>query len=264
MTIITISRDSYSKGSELAEKVAEELGYHCIARKVLLEASEEYNIPEIKLIRALHDSPSIFERLSLGKEKYISYIKHALLNSVKENNIVYHGLAGQIFLKGVSHVLKVRIIADMEDRVKEEIKREKITEKEARQILIKDDEERKKWSRFLFGIDTNDPKLYDISLRLGKVSINEAAEIIAFASKRLCFEQTPESKMVFGNLLLSAHVQSILIEHIPTIDVFCSDKGIVHINCKGAFNQENELKSNIRELLKGVQGIEKIIFKITQ
>jgi hypothetical protein len=45
MAIITISRGSYSKGKEIAEKVAQELGYECIARKVLLEAKEEFNIP---------------------------------------------------------------------------------------------------------------------------------------------------------------------------------------------------------------------------
>ncbi len=264
MAIITISRDSYSKGSELAMKLAEKLGYTCIARKVLLEASEEYNIPEIKLIRALHDSPSVFERFSLSKEKYISHIRHALLNSVKANDIVYHGLAGQFFFKGVSHVMKIRIIADMEDRVKEEIKRESISEKEARRILAKDDEERRKWSRYLFGIDTHDPTLYDMSLRLGTVSTDEAAEIIAFAAERPCFKPTPESERAFEHLLLSANIQSILIEHIPTVEVSCRDEGIVHISCKGTFRQENRLKANIHELLKGVQGIRKVIVKIAQ
>ncbi len=264
MTIITISRDSYSKGGELAKKVAETMGYKCIARKVLLEASEEFNIPEIKLIRALHDSPSVFERFSVGKETYISYIRYALLDSVKDSNIVYHGLAGQFFLKGVSHVLKVRLIVDMEDRVKEEMKREAITEKEARQVLTKDDEERRKWSRHLFGIDTNDPKLYDISLRLGNVSIDEAAEMIIFAAERPCFKPTPESELVFGNLLLSANIQSILIKYIPTVDVFCTNRGTVQISCGGTFSQENRLKANIRELIKDVPGINKIIFKITQ
>ena len=36
MSIITISRGSYSKGKEIAEKVAEELGFECIAREIIL------------------------------------------------------------------------------------------------------------------------------------------------------------------------------------------------------------------------------------
>ena len=52
MSVITISRGSYSRGKEVAEKVAKQLGYECISRDILLEASEEFNIPEIRLIRA--------------------------------------------------------------------------------------------------------------------------------------------------------------------------------------------------------------------
>jgi len=62
MAIITISRGSYTKGKEISEKVAERLGYGCISRDVLLEASKDFNVPEIKLIRAIHDAPSILDR----------------------------------------------------------------------------------------------------------------------------------------------------------------------------------------------------------
>ena len=49
MSIITISRGSYSRGVEIAEKIAKRLGYECISREVLLEASKEFNIPEEKV-----------------------------------------------------------------------------------------------------------------------------------------------------------------------------------------------------------------------
>jgi cytidylate kinase len=64
---------------------------------------------------------------------------------VQKDNVVYHGLAGHFFLQDISHVLKVRVIADLEDRVKEELKREGISAEEARYILKKDDDERRKW-----------------------------------------------------------------------------------------------------------------------
>ncbi|MGO8880778.1 MAG: cytidylate kinase family protein [Desulfomonilaceae bacterium] len=52
MAIITISRGSYYRGREVAEKLAAQLGYECISREIILEASKEFNIPEIKLVRA--------------------------------------------------------------------------------------------------------------------------------------------------------------------------------------------------------------------
>ena len=72
MPIITISRGSFSKGKEVAEKVAGFLGFECISREILLEASEHFNIPEIKLTSALHDAPSILQRFTYGKERYLA------------------------------------------------------------------------------------------------------------------------------------------------------------------------------------------------
>ncbi len=105
MSIISISRGSYSQGKEVAEKLAETLGYQCISRNILLEASEEFNVSEIKLIRAIHDAPSILKRLTIAKESYISYVRSALLRHVRNDNIVYHGLAGHFFLQNIPHVL---------------------------------------------------------------------------------------------------------------------------------------------------------------
>ena len=42
---------------EVAEKLAQTLGYECISRDILLEASEQFNIPEIKLLQAIHEAP---------------------------------------------------------------------------------------------------------------------------------------------------------------------------------------------------------------
>ena len=101
MAIITISRGSYSRGKEVAEKVAKKLGYDCISRDILLDASEMFNIPEIKLVRAIEDAPSILDRFNNGKERYVAYIQAALLKYFQEDRIVYHGLAGHFFVKDI-------------------------------------------------------------------------------------------------------------------------------------------------------------------
>jgi Cytidylate kinase-like family len=43
MAIITIARECCSHGAEIAEKVAEMLGYECISREILLEAAYFFN-----------------------------------------------------------------------------------------------------------------------------------------------------------------------------------------------------------------------------
>ena len=64
MAIITISRGSFSHGKEIAEKVAEILGYECVSREILLEASQYFKVSEKKLIESIHDAPSIFDRIT--------------------------------------------------------------------------------------------------------------------------------------------------------------------------------------------------------
>ena len=130
MAIVTISRGSYSKGKEIAEKVADRLGYECVAREALLEASEHFDIPETKLVRAVHDAPSILDRFAHGKEKYVAYIQAALTRHVQKGNVVYHGLAGHFLLQGISHVLKVRISAATVDRVHVVMERDNVSKKD--------------------------------------------------------------------------------------------------------------------------------------
>ncbi len=231
MAIITISRGSYSKGKEIAEKVAERLGYECIARRVLFEASDEFNVPEVKLIRAIHDAPSFFSHLSQKKEKYISFVQAEILDHFRKDNIVYHGLAGHFFVKGISHVLKVRIIAELEDRVRLEMDREGISRKEALHILLKDDEERRKWSKSLYGMDTWDTSLYDLVIHIHKLSVTDAVEMICYTSGLEQFQTTPESQKAIDDLALAAHVKAAL-EGICDAEV-TSNAGIVHIKVRG-------------------------------
>ena len=117
MAIITISRGCYSHGKEIAEKVAEMLEYTTISREILVEASHYFDVSEKDLLKSLHDAPSLLERITHGKNRYLAYIRAALLEYARKDNIVYHGHAGHLLLPDVSHICKVRIIADREERI---------------------------------------------------------------------------------------------------------------------------------------------------
>ena len=255
MSIITISRGSYSRGKEVAEKLAQALGYECLSRDILLEASERFNIPEIRLIRAIHDAPSILQRFTYGKEQYVAYIRAALLRHVQKDNLVYHGLAGHFLLRGIPHVLKVRIIADLEDRVGEEMKRENISADEARRILLKDDEERRKWSLKVYGTDTWDPSLYDLLINIKCIKVGEAVDIIKCAVKGSCFQSTPEGQRLVDEMSLAARIEAALVQEIPSVKVEVK-KGEIFINLRGALREDKELMSRVKRLAANIAGID--------
>ncbi|MFH1489125.1 MAG: cytidylate kinase-like family protein [Pseudomonadota bacterium] len=204
MSIITISRGSYTHGGKVAERVAKKLGYDCISREVLLEIFDEYNISEIKLLRAIRDSPSFLERFTFGREKYINYIRTAILKNLSKDNVVYHGFAGHFFLKEVPHVLKIRVIADMNYRIECMMEREGVSRKKAEKMVIDVDEERKNWSQKLYGIDTWDSRLYDLVINIGKISMDNAVDMICDTVKSKPFQTTPESRKIIYDMLAEA------------------------------------------------------------
>ncbi|MCF8038909.1 MAG: cytidylate kinase-like family protein [Desulfohalobiaceae bacterium] len=257
MAVITISRGSYSKGKEIAEKLAENLGYECISRDILLEASTHFNIPEVKLVRAIHDAPSVLERFKDGKKRYMSFIREALLEHIEKDNVVYHGLAGHFFVQGIPNIMKVRIIADIEGRVKEEMERENVSEKEARHLLVKDDEERRKWSLFLYGIDTRDASLYDIVLHIDNLKVQDAVDFLTDIARRPCFQMTEESRRIIKDYLLGAKAESAIVDRFPFAEVK-SRNGVVSVRIETTLSLETENIEFITDVLKDIEGVKEV------
>jgi cytidylate kinase len=257
MAIITISRGSYSKGKEVAEKVAGSMGYECISREVILDASDRFHIPEVKLIRAIHDAPSILDRFSHGKQNFIAYTRSALARRAQKNNMVYHGLAGHLLLKGLPHILKVRIIADLADRVKSEMNREKISEQEARSLILRDDQERRKWTRSLFGVDPWDSSLYDLVLHIHKLTSDDAVALICQAVKLKQFETTPEARQKMDDLVVACEVKVRLVDQYFDVSVTC-EYGNVLIYTKSGDRLAHKLEERVRALPQEIGGIHNI------
>jgi len=254
MGIITISRGSYSSGKEVAEKVAQFLQYDCISREVLLDASGRYHVDEIKLVRAIHDAPSILERLGRKKTVYVAFIRSALVSRVKKDNVVYHGLAGHLLLKGVPHVLKVRIIADLETRAKKEAEREGINMEKARAIITADDQERRKWTQSLYGADPWDSSLYDLVLKIDRLSFDDAVDLICRAACREAFKTTASSQQKLDDLDTACAVKAALIEEFPEVMVTCEYGNVVIYTTSGE-RHANKLRQAVKPLEETVEGI---------
>ncbi len=255
MAIITISRGSYSKGREVAEKVAERLGYRITSRDVLLEASDRFHIPEVKLVRAIHDAPSILRRFIHGKECFLAYIRSALADQAQEDNLVYHGLAGHLLLKGVPHVLKVRILADLECRVAAEMKRENISAAEARSMLLADDAERRKWTQHLYGVDPWDASLYDLVIHIHKLTVEDAVEFIVQAAGRACFATTPEATRKMDDLALACRVKAALVEKECFEVGVASDYGNVVVYIPHGDRRRHRLDKKLSAIHQSIPGI---------
>jgi len=257
MPIITISRGSYSHGQEVAEKTAQRLGYACVSREILIETSRDFNIPEIKLFQAIHDAPSFIDRILPRKMKYINYIQAAVLKNLKRDNVVYHGFAGHFFVNGISHVLKVRIIADMEERIRLVMGRNELSRNEAVSYIHKLDEQRRKWGLQLYGIEPADPSLYDLVIHIDRITADDAVDIICHKIGLNHFQTTPASQQQIEDLSLAAEVKARLIDLNPGVAV-TADKGHVCITAPPSNTQPLELK--MRKTAGSIPGLKNFYF----
>lgn len=260
MAIITISRGSYSRGKEVAEALAKRLGYECVSRDILLEACAEFSIPEIRLVKALHDAPSILERFSHGKERYISYFNSAFLSHVAKDNIVFHGLSGHFLLQDIAHAFKVRIIADIEARVAEEMRRENCSEEEARYLLTKDDEERRRWSMALYGKDTWNSSLYDMVLHINTLQVEDVVDVLHDVVRKGRFDATPESLALLRERTLMANIHAKVVDSSPHVMV-ALDEGVVTLaNLDGNLKNDGQQRLNTAAMLKDTYGLKDVVF----
>lgn len=262
MAIITVSRGTFTGGRQLAACVAEKLGYRCISGEMLLEEASEYGAPVEKLSRAISSSPGILERFTNERDRYLTYIKAALLNEAKDDNLVYHGHAGHLLLEGVPHVMKVRIIASVDYRVKQVMERSNLTRKEASKIIREVDSERIKWTKMFYHVDWRNPALYDIVINLDHITLDSACETVCLASGLEHFKSTPMSRKLVDDLALSSHIMAILAadKTIVTDGVeISSDGGDVTIG--GSAQWAGDI-AKIEKAISSVPGVEKAVNKM--
>lgn len=262
MPIVTISRGSYTRGREVAEKLAQRMNYELVSREILIEASEQFNISDIKLERALHDPVSVLDRFTNGKNRYLAYIKNAILNHMVKDNIVYHGLAGHAFAPEVKHILRVRIRAELEDRVKKECNRENIDENEARYLLNKDDEERRKWSIHVTGKDPCNPSQYDLIFNASKIEVDDIVDIIEQMLNKPYLQNTPESQKLLEDLAKASTIKAKLIYKYPSVEVQVQDQTAI-VRVQGSLEQENVLASSVKQDMQNIPGIQDIRVAVT-
>lgn len=258
MAGITISKDSGAQNQQLAAQVAQQLGYCCLADEVINQAAKTYQVSEDKLKRALNQPPSFLERFTYTRDRLLTYIEATLLNQMEQDKVVYCGLAGHFYLKGVPHVLKVRLNngAEAAGRASQPA----ISPSQA-QSQAERDEDRRRWSQRIFGKDNHDLSLYDLVVNPSKLGQDGAVEMICQAAKQAESQLTPESKRLLRDLALAAQVRAKLMADHPNVRVSARD-GVITLDTRASGTTAPRLLRTIVGLAKQVQGVSEVEVKV--
>lgn len=208
MSVITISRGSFSGGETLAECLSQELGYRCVDREVIVERAAAHGVSQEELRDALQKPPTLLERIQHKKYLYLVLIQAALIEEVRTGSVVYHGNAGHLLLKGGPPILRLRIIAPLEFRLKLAQDRLKLDRSEALDCVTRTDQDRRKWAQYLYGVDWADPANYDIVLNLEVMDIREACHTVSTLARQESFEFTSAYQAAMENLALASRVRT--------------------------------------------------------
>lgn len=193
ISAITISREMGAGGHSIAELIVKKLGkgwklYHKeiiekmakttkFKKELLEEVDEKKRSTSEKMVYDL------FGRQYVTLPVYYKHLLEVVVTIGRRGKAVIVGRGANFILPGA---LNVRIICDMDQRIKWEMEFEKISKKEAVKRITESDKARASFIKKLFNHDIKKAHHYDLIIRTSKnLSIYDATDmIIRLAKKR--------------------------------------------------------------------------------
>jgi cytidylate kinase len=222
MAIVTISHEMGSGGAEIGLTVAHRLGYRHVDHEVILDHARPYGVVEEKLSHLEESKPSLFERFDVETRRYITVIQTLLYEFAGDDNTVLMGRGGQWLLQGIPHVLRVRVIAPFDLRVKRHAERltmqagERVHPRTATQAVRRDDADKSSRMRYLCDVDLNDPRLYDVMLNTERLTFDAAVALLIDLVGQPELVTTEAGKQVVSDRELASKVEVALATHPKT------------------------------------------------
>jgi cytidylate kinase len=217
MALITISRGSFSGGRMMGECLADKRGYRCIDRDVIVERAAAYGVSQDDLRDALSKPPFSWDRFRHRKYLYLTVIQTALTEEVQAGRAVCCGNAGHLLLRGVSHVVRIRVIAPMPYRVALVRDQLSMNAAEALAYIQRMDQDRRKWTQYRYGVDWGDPALYDLVVSCEFLGISDACRIVSETAALHCLAETPERQAAMDGVVVASRVRANLAIAPPSL-----------------------------------------------
>lgn len=207
MAIVILSSTSSALRKEVAEKLAEKLGYPCLGREELVDQATEAGIPVGKLEMSIIKTPAKSEGLARLKERYLAFVTAKICEKASRGNLVYHGRSGHLLLPTVSHVFRVRLVPNRETQVQSLMLTLRMDRDRAEKFEQQVNEDIERWVHIIHNQDMNDPKQYDLVLNLGNMSVANAVAALCSLADLPDFRPTPASLKVMEDYCLGARAR---------------------------------------------------------
>jgi hypothetical protein len=185
-------------------------------------------------------------------------MRATLCAHVRQDNLVYCGYAGHLLLPGISQVVSVRAVAEFETRVHETLQRKPLSPPQARAELEAEDRTHREWAHFLFGVEWEDPTLYQLVLNLSRLELESACAAVVRLTECPQFQSTPASRKALQDFALHSRVSAKLAMDFRTRDArlkVTADGGVVTIT---GTTRWSEVAEAVPAVVRQVDGVTEV------
>ncbi|MGB9073748.1 MAG: cytidylate kinase family protein [Terriglobales bacterium] len=255
MALILISRGSFSGCQVIAECLGKSAGVKAVTREDLIASVNRQGEIANKVTASIAKATQNYAEFSALRRPYQILMRLALLEYARAGPIAYFGYSGHLLLPEIDHAVRVRIIAPVYLRVKLMMSKEKLTEQEARDRIREYDEDRARWTRFMYGKTLRDPEQFDLCINLDRVSFSTACCMIQRLGEESDFKTTPESMAVVENHYLATLVMAALLTDGRTFEL---EIGVTaqngHVSLEGPYLEPSE-QATVLEIAGAIPGV---------
>ena len=185
MTVITISREYGSGGDQLAEKVAQALGYHLVDKAFVSAVLCQYGLTEFD--SEYEKQPGFWEGFDTEKaerrETMVRMLNEVVRAVARHGNVVILGRSGYAILAGLADVLHVRLQAPLDDRIELVRNATNVSLLEATALVKENDKMRKAFVESFYRVPWESALAFDIALNTSRVPVNVATDWVIQAAK---------------------------------------------------------------------------------
>lgn len=178
MALITVSRQSGSRGEEITEQIAKVLGLRLIDKPTLEKTLLEHGLSEENVERFDEKKPGFRDIFSNDRDRYFHYLKSAILENVRSGDNIVIGRGAAVVLAGLPGTLHLRITAPITVRIERVREQQECDEHHARRMVHHIDHERAGFYHVFFNVDWEDPDIYDLTVNTATLSADVVVDTI--------------------------------------------------------------------------------------
>jgi CheY-like chemotaxis protein len=184
---------------------------------------------------------------------------------MSEDNLIVSGRSGQLIPAGISHVLGVALIGDLEYRISVAAQTEDLAEKEALKMIRSHDEDCAAWVEFVHQEpkDCGDPAFYDLFIPMNKSSIEQAGALIEENVFKDVVQATDISLSAVRDFKLAAEVEVAMVREGHNVRVSANGEAIT-LSIQKQVLMLSRLEEELRTIAMKVPGVRDVVVKAGQ